>query len=526
MKRYFILLLLTLGFSAVYAQQDYKVSTEEEKRGILLEEFTGSYCPNCPDGHAIAKSIGKGFRGQAHLVSIHTGSFSPTKGSFILRTDDGEDIAAKFPPKGFPTGMISRHLFNGNFVHGREGWKTLANKLKDDVATVNLYAEGTYDGSDRTLKIHTEGYSAADNSSKDMRLNVIITQDYIKGYQKGSAEGDNYMHMHVLRDYITPTQGDVIDKKGKGDYFTADYTYSVPTEINGQELKPQDMRIIVFVTENGMEEVANVKSIKPAYLNMNIEPQAVLYEPDIETGQVYGYQFFEANLRNLSTEVVTKATFDVKLNNDLQEVVADCNIDPFETGYVKIPCSYNFNEDSAKGYQITLKRINDHDVEQQSIAGGFNRPPFVDNGVIVNIKTDKQAEENEFTLKDEHGNVIMTFGPFENGKAHTFEKTIKLDKAGTYCVEVIDHFGNGMKDGKRGSLITCTLKKDLIDYIDDIPDNGARSFFTVETDLAIDGITIDKNQNGTTYSLSGMVIDGKNSGERIVIRNGLKYINR
>lgn len=526
MKRYITLILTMLCIMGADAQQSYKVTTNEQKRGILLEEFTGSFCPNCPDGHAVSQSVARGYGGQVQLVSIHTGHYSPDKGDFILRTDDGEEIAAHFKPSGFPTGMISRHEFSNNIVHGRAGWKSLTAKLKDDVATVNLYAEATYDDADRQLKIHTEGYSTVDNSAKDMRLNILITQDYIKGYQKGSVEGDNYIHMHVLRDYITPAEGEAITSRAKGDYFAADHTYIVPEDIKGQTLKPEDMRIIVFVTEKGMEDVANVTAIKPQYNNMNVKPGAILMEPDIETGEIYGYQFFEVNLRNLSAETLTTATFDIKLNDDVQEITADCDIAPFETGYVKIPCHYEFKEDKAKGYNITLKRINDHDAEEQSIAGGFYRPPFVGNDIIINIKTDRQAEDNEFTLKDEDGNVIMTFGPFENGISNNFEKTITLEKANTYCVEITDRFGDGMDDGRRGSLITSTGDKDLIDYIDDVPDNGARSFFTVETDLAIDGITIEKNHDGTTYSLSGMVIDGSDRGERIIIRNGRKYLNR
>ena len=35
----------------------YEVSTEVSKKNVLLEEFTGLYCGNCPDGHVMAEAM-------------------------------------------------------------------------------------------------------------------------------------------------------------------------------------------------------------------------------------------------------------------------------------------------------------------------------------------------------------------------------------------------------------------------------------------------------------------------------------
>ena len=526
MKRYFTLMLLTLCLATVYAQQNYKVSTEDQKRGILLEEFTGAYCPNCPDGHQIASSIVKSFKGQVVPVSIHTGNYSPNNGDFILRTDDGETIAMKFKPQGFPTGMVSRHDFGKGYVFGRDQWSMQTKKLSEETATVNLYAESSFDGGSRELKIHVEGYNAADNSSNDMRLNIMLLQDNIIGHQSGSAEGENYHHMHVLRDCITDAEGDAISSKAQGEYFTADYTYTMPKEIRGQELKAEDANIVVFVTSDGMSEVVNAIGLKPTYSNMNITPAAELVSPKIEIGSTYGFQFFEAGIYNYSEEVLTKAVFDVDLNGEVTEVTADCNIKAFETGYVKIPCSYTFNANGKMTYELKLKRTNNNDVKPVTLSGSFERPVVVENEVLVDIKTDKSSDENEFTLKDKDGNVVMTFGPFDNGKTNKFQKKIKLEKANTYCVEITDNAGNGMEHGTRGHLIVTSGSNDLIDYIDNIPAYGARVFFTIENDLSIEGIEVEDNGNGKIYSLNGMVLNGSNSNARIIIKNGKKYINR
>ena len=35
----------------------YEVSTEIQWKNVLLEDFTGIHCPNCPDGHIILHDL-------------------------------------------------------------------------------------------------------------------------------------------------------------------------------------------------------------------------------------------------------------------------------------------------------------------------------------------------------------------------------------------------------------------------------------------------------------------------------------
>ncbi len=516
-------MLLVFCVAAVYAQQNYKVSTEKEKKGILIEEFTGMRCQYCYEGHQISGSIVNGYKGQVQLVCIHTGRLSPSSGKYVYKTEDGDAIATEFGARSFPSAMICRKPLSGSYMLSRDGWRSMTDRNKDDIAIANLYAEASYDNSTRDMNIRIEGYNTSDNSSKDMRLNVLITQDNLEGTQATPNGTIGYTHMHVLRDYITPTSGDAISNKAEGEYFTAEYKYSLPEEITGQVVKPENINIIVFITEDGMKRVANVKGIKPEYKNMNIKAQVEMTAPDINVGKYYGYQYFEANVFNNSAETMKKATFDVNIDDNVNEVVADCNIAPFSKGTVKVPCSYEIKEGKNVKYAFTIKRINDTDIDAKTLKGSFECPSVVNNNINVKFVSDRHAAENELTIKDMNGNIVKSFGPFKNGRSVTVDQAVKIEKAGTYCVELTDNFGDGVEFSKQGSLnVSCD--NGPIENFSNIPSYGARVFFTIEDNLGINDVTIEENGNGKTYSINGMVIDGSSNNERIVIKNGKKYI--
>ena len=51
------------------------------KRTVLLEEFTGQWCMNCPSAHAIVNSLKEQYGESFISVSIHAGGFGIAEGS-------------------------------------------------------------------------------------------------------------------------------------------------------------------------------------------------------------------------------------------------------------------------------------------------------------------------------------------------------------------------------------------------------------------------------------------------------------
>ena len=85
-----ILTLIAITLSTIITAQTSFVSTSPENKNVVLEDFTGIYCPNCPDGHLKAQDIYDANPGDVVLINIHTGSYAnPNSGDPDFRTQFG-----------------------------------------------------------------------------------------------------------------------------------------------------------------------------------------------------------------------------------------------------------------------------------------------------------------------------------------------------------------------------------------------------------------------------------------------------
>lgn len=519
-----ILLLSFLSLPlAAAAQETYQVSTDVQKRKILLEEFTGVNCGWCPEGHMIAQQLLNGMAGDAFAVNVHAGHYStPSAGEPDYRTDEGTELAAylKTSEAGYPCGAVNRYCYDGtNYLSGRSTWINLANYLHQDDAIVNLYLESTYDGTTGVLSIHVEGYYTGDVPTDSIqRLNVLWTQDDILGYQNGGNAGNEYQHNHMLRGYISPMWGDAIDGATKGQYFSKDYAYTLPEKVGDADVKPEDINVIAFVCE-GRTNIENVAGGKPAYTNYNDEEAGELRSPEFGIGTRYGFNFFEVQLKNKSAKKISTATFEVTVNGNTETQTIDCDIDQFSTATVRIPATMSYASKGKTKYSVTLKELNGVSVEESSISGGYQKPASTNSSVTIEIATDYYASQNTFQLKDADGNVIEDFGPFDDGEQSSETETIEgLEYGKTYCFEIYDSYGDGLLEGEKGSLIVRSGAGKLIDQFYSISGRGIRSFFTVDIEDAIRGIEADDETNHIIYNVQGQQVSSTDAKGFYIIK--------
>ena len=87
----------------INAQEPQFVSKEPQTRGVLIEEFTGRLCINCPSGHIIANGIVHDNPGMAWAVNVHGGGFAPTSYP-NFNTAYAESIIQAFDVTGYLEG--------------------------------------------------------------------------------------------------------------------------------------------------------------------------------------------------------------------------------------------------------------------------------------------------------------------------------------------------------------------------------------------------------------------------------------
>ncbi len=255
-------ILLSLG-----AMAQLPVSTTPSNKNVVLEEFTGIYCVYCPDGHLRAEQLRAANPNDVFLVNIHTGSYAaPGAGDPDFRTTFGAAIAGQSGLTGYPAGTINRHLFPGmqqgsGTAMSRGDWATAGGQILTEASYVNVALEADIDVATRVMTVDLEAYFTA-NGASSMNINVAVTQNNIEGPQTGGSSynpgqvlpNGNYNHGHMLRHMITGQWGDVVTTTTSGTTVTKQYTWTIPTDINGIPVEIGELQVIGFIVE-GQQEI-------------------------------------------------------------------------------------------------------------------------------------------------------------------------------------------------------------------------------------------------------------------------------
>ena len=517
-KSVLTLLFITMaglqGISAAQAEGgqagDYSVPTGPQPKGALLEEFTGIHCGYCPQGHAIAQQLANACD-RVYVVALHAGSYAtPAFDQPDYRLDEGEEMVEEFGTErvGYPCGMINRHDFlsSGSPVCSRSMWKVLAKAATSETAPVNLLAKASYDGNTRELKVHVEGYFTAAEQAADQHLNIIWTQSNILGPQNGGLMGDEYVHRHMLRGFITPLWGDTLDTAKQGTYFARDYTITLPESIKDVTVKAEDIEVIAFVT-NGKRDVQNVTGCKPEYINYSKPLAGELSAPLIPIGGYWGCNFFEATLKNNSDKTLTEATFSIDINGTAKTATWTGEIAPFESKEITIRTQYDVEDNVQNKYSITLQSLNGQQVEPSVLSGTFTSPREATPEISLKLKTNKESDENTFCIKDADGQTVKEFGPYPTGSVTETTESVTLEPNRIYYLEITDKWGDGIYS-PAGYVVVRSSDNSLVDQIYAIDGFGIRSVFrTGKEAVGIEGVSSQSAADAdiVVYSTDGTV---------------------
>ncbi|MDR0348608.1 MAG: Omp28-related outer membrane protein [Tannerella sp.] len=480
------LLLLLQGIFVCLQLSAYEVSTEVQKKNILLEEFTGIHCVYCPEGHKIANNLIAAQEGTVYTIAIHSGSFAtPSQGEPDFRISEGAAIDSYFKVSGYPAGMINRKpvTLNGQLlstVLNRSSWSKAAKEVNKEDAPVNLWMNVAFDGASRKLTVDMEAYYTADSDLPENFMNIVITQSNILGPQSGGAVGDNYIHRHQLKAFVTPLWGDPIPNPRTGEYFTKKYVYDLPESVNNIPVKAEDLEVLAFVTAN-RTDVLNVIGQKPSYMNYTKPLKITLSDPKEGYAPRYAFNFFDVTVKNESHRLLTAIDFNVTINNETQPVAWTGNISAYQSELVRLFVEpYEIQENNT--FEIQTVKANDASVNAL-LSGTFEQPAKTTPRIIAEIKPDNYADENTYTIKDRNGETVYTFGPYPAGSNRLQKDTVELDANQIYCFEVTDSWSDGINGG------SIALKKSdgtAVEQISNISSFGDRLFFA--TSLPYTGV--------------------------------------
>ena len=215
-------------------------TSNEYVKNVLIEDFTGHTCSNCPNAAREIDAIQDLPDGYKVIsLAIHVGdqfarpwSANPDqKFTYDFRTIWGEDIDDEFglSDNGLPNGMINRVDWTENGGDHRKAvsqWSSItADELNKEVQFGININSTVINGDEIDITIDTEALTSLSGSYK---LVICLSENNIINWQKdGSYEDSVYVHKHVLRSYLTTSWGEDLTSTpiNTGDIFN--HTYSI-----------------------------------------------------------------------------------------------------------------------------------------------------------------------------------------------------------------------------------------------------------------------------------------------------------
>lgn len=183
------------------------------ERAVLLEDFTGQNCVNCPEAHEVIEQLEEQYgRDKVIAVSIHCGSFgrpvSSTnfeRGRVYLMTDEGNAIMEAYGITSFPMGVVDM----GSPIT-MDLWSTaVRNDLQQQVdVTIDLQTAYAPDETDTDSEWHGAIKASAriiSGTTRNVNVQYWIVESGIVAEQRSlNGKIPEYVHNNVFRAQMFP----------------------------------------------------------------------------------------------------------------------------------------------------------------------------------------------------------------------------------------------------------------------------------------------------------------------------------
>lgn len=219
------------------------ISIEEVSKVLLIQEFTGDICINCPSGTQALHEIQDEYPDNVIIVGLHpfSGGFSTPIGTQDFRTDAAEAMYNIYKPSGFPCA-----IFNGTESSTAYAqWLTYASGMVGQIANMSIKADCDYNESSRELTVeYIISFTHDISNNGGYGVMVWLMENDIVGYQlENSNMLTDYIHNHVLRASLNGNNGQNI-----GNAFTAGESYSGSASMTlSESWAAENCQVVVYM---------------------------------------------------------------------------------------------------------------------------------------------------------------------------------------------------------------------------------------------------------------------------------------
>lgn len=240
-----------------------------DNQRILVEEFTGHTCGNCPPAALEIDSMVADYGATIVPLAIHAGNLAFPTSDYPtdFTTNEGDEYWDDLDNPNNPRGRFNRFENEGfSLAYTEQNWNSKLSELLDGDATVGMQVESNSTFDPDKVFIHVQMTWFSDLLG-EYKLAILVAENNIIAPQTWYDTVDppgppnevvyDYVHKHVLRGSVTGAKGEVVaTDPSQGDAAQFDYVFTW----NDEWIK-ENCDVIAVLTEVETGRVVQVTSI-------------------------------------------------------------------------------------------------------------------------------------------------------------------------------------------------------------------------------------------------------------------------
>jgi len=271
MKKFFILtismMILISGCDVLeepYRKEGFQLNTS---RKVLLEDYTGHRCPNCPAAGKLMKELKEVYGDNLVMIAVHATQLAKLKVGvyqYDFTTETGDIWSDHFGLNlsGIPNGLINRKERDGNRIISPGNWATVVFNELNLPSEAGIELEAKWESQSRQISVKALTTIADPQPGEMYSITVVLLEDSIIKPQLNNdptvgpmPDIFDYVHNHVLRMSFTGAWGVAINPQVVD---TRNFTYTLDSS---SDIVPENCRVIAFIS-NSKREVLQAEEIR------------------------------------------------------------------------------------------------------------------------------------------------------------------------------------------------------------------------------------------------------------------------
>ncbi len=248
--------------------QDFVANTTHVRK-VLVEDYTGHRCGECPRAAEIASSLINTYDEQVVVVAVHVGGFAEPQ-NFVdssyaadYRTTVGNELNSFFgnDASGLPNGMVNRKPQSGSPILSYNSWTSVVTSELALAPQADIYIKPQYDEDNATACADVKVEFLSDLSG-EYKLCVFLTEDSIISWQKdyslNPSNVPDYVHRHMLCASFNGTWGELVGATPISNGSSDIKRYSLALN---SAWKADHLHVVAFVYNASSNEIIQAQEV-------------------------------------------------------------------------------------------------------------------------------------------------------------------------------------------------------------------------------------------------------------------------